>query len=123
MRGFVVSLIVFALCSCATSWEKYPMSLYSALKAETPDAIVAHQQLLEDMYMTAERANKKPPPGIAAEYAYYSWMLGKTEQAERALARERVFYPESAKFCDLLERFAASITPLELPTSGKGKVR
>ena len=117
----MISLL--ALCACQTSWQRYPMSLYAALKAETPEAISAHHALLGDLYDTSLARGRKPKAGIAAEYAYYSWMLGMPALAQQALAVERASYPESAKFCALLERYAEGITPMEGATATEGGVQ
>ena len=101
-----VSLLgVSLLGGCATSWDKYPHSLYGALRAEDTEAITAHHRLLEKIYTEAESAGKRPPAGIAAEYAYYSCKVGNPELAREALAKECEHYPESAKFVALLGRF------------------
>ena len=113
MTRMLTVALAISLCSCQTSWQKYPMSLYAALKDETPQAIASHHELLGDIYDKARTRGDKPPAGIAAEYAYYSWLLGKPTLAKEAMAVERASYPESAKFCELLERYAEGITPLQ----------
>ena len=120
MRSSVGILASLVLCACQTSWQKYPMSLYDALKEEAPQAISSHHALLADLYDKALARGANPKAGIAAEYAYYSWMLGKPALAKQALEVERSSYPESAKFCQLLERYAEGIRPIADPSSAEG---
>lgn len=108
--AFLASL---ALGSCASAWDNYPHSLYSALRSESPQAIKAHHKLLEDLCLKAEQSGKKPPAGISAEYAYYSYKVGRPDIAQAALEKERTDYPESAKFVALLERFLPQVATVE----------
>jgi hypothetical protein len=116
------TLAALLLCSCASTWNKYPHSLYSALRSETPQAIIAHHKLLERLLREAEAAGRNPPPGISAEYAYYSWKVGKPELAAPALADERTHYPQSEKFVALLERFLPSVPVID-PVDEEGRQR
>lgn len=108
------------MTSCASDWDNYPHSLYGALKNDHPRAVVLHQQLLEKIYVGSLQAGRKPPAGIAAEYAFYSWKIGKPEIAQAALAAERENYPESAQFVGLLERFLPSVEVIKIPADSTG---
>ena len=110
-----VVLATLLLGACASSWDRYPHSLYSALRADSPQAIASHQRLLEKLYSDARKADRKPPAGIAAEYAFYSWKVGKPEVVQEALAVECECYPESKKFVELLGRFLPSVPVVPIP--------
>lgn len=120
MRWTNLGLLQFCLlASCgSTAWSRYPHSLYGAMKAGTPEAVVAHHQLLASVVEEHEAAGKKPPAGIAAELAYYSHVVGKQAMVQPSLAVERKHYPQSAKFLALLERFLPSVPVLD-PNDGK----
>lgn len=112
-------LLCSLLASCgSTAWSRYPHSLYGAMKTGTPEAVVAHHQLLASVVKEHEAAGKKPPAGIAAELAYYSHVVGKQAMVQPSLALERRHYPQSEKFLALLERFLPSVPVLD-PNDGK----
>ncbi len=109
--GFFVLL----LAGCASSsWEKYPPSLYKVLREETPTAVLKHELLLERVIAESEKSGTKPPPGVAAEYAYYCWRLGKQDVAKEALRQESEHYPESRQFLGIVDRFLPSVATVEI---------
>lgn len=112
-------LVVVLLCgACSSTWDRYPMSLYAALRADNPTAIVDHQHLLRKLVDSAESSGRQPPAGIAAELAYYSWRIGDPVTAQWAIAKERQHYPQSERFLVILERFLPSLAVVDLPKEG-----
>jgi len=117
----------FTLCACllafsgcvSNAWDQYPGSLYNVLRADTPTAIGNHQHLLQRLVSSAEDAGRRPHPGICAEFAYYSWRIGKSDVALAALAKERAHYPQSEKFVAILEKFLPTVPVVEVPASRK----
>ena len=105
---------MLALAGCSSTWDKYPPSLYTALREETPVAIEKHEKLLERIITEADKSGKKPPAGIEAEYAYYSWRLGMPDKAREALRLEGVHYPESRQFLSIMDRFLPTLSTVEV---------
>ena len=96
----------FIVAGCASSdpWARYDMSLYGALKSPGEETLESHATLLREIIVSAEKKKLRPPPGICAEFAFYTARMGKTEIARKALAREVHYYPESSKFVAIVTK-------------------
>jgi len=116
----LIALVLVTTSGCVTSsWEQYPHSLYSVLKDENQQTILAHHALLGQLLEEARQNGWKPPAGIATEYAYYSVKVGRPELVEESLQVELLSYPESEAFLNVVREFfpAVEVVPLE-PSEG-----
>lgn len=109
----VVVPAALAAGGCSSAWDAYPESLYDVLKGGEPRTIAAHHELLKRIVDDAESRGARPPAGITAEYAYYSWKMGQPEVAKEALAKEVQHYPQSQQFVAILARFLPSVPVVE----------
>jgi hypothetical protein len=98
------SLMVVLVAGCADPWAEYEDSLYGALRVPGDESYAGHTELLGDVVRQFEDEDRKPPPGILAEYGFYLARLGRTDDARRYLSAEVAEYPESARFVAALTR-------------------
>ena len=110
-RPFWLIAVLFSLhfiaAGCANDpWTRYEMSLYSALKYPGQETLESHATLLREIIVSAEKKKLRPPPGICAEFAFYTAQLGKTDIARKALARE-IHYCHTLRA--ILAKFAVSV--------------
>jgi hypothetical protein len=104
MRATLSILFALYLVACASDpWSSYHGSLHDALSDGTREARSEHAEHLAAIVAAAEKAGRKPPPGIYAELAYYKARLGEPSEMSRLLAKEREAYPESEEFLGMLE--------------------
>ena len=97
--------LIFIGAGCASDpWTRYDMSLYGALKYPGEETLESHATLLREIIVSAEKKKLRPPPGICAEFAFYTARLGKIDIARKALAREVHYYPESSKFVAIVTK-------------------
>lgn len=106
-------VVVLVLCGCKSAWERYPESLYAVMREDTREAANAHFNLLVKICDDARVRGIAPPPGVAAELAYYAHRTGQSDKAPSALALELEHYPQSVTFLKVFERHLASVTPME----------
>lgn len=112
----------FLAAGCASDpWTRYEMSLYSALKYPGQETMQSHARLLKEIIVSAEEKKLRPPPGICAEFAFYTARLGKTDIARKALVREIHYYPESAKFVAVVTRMLEGPKPEPQKTEEKSE--
>lgn len=112
-RWLVYSL-PFLLAACAAppkplyQWGNYQSSLYVHLKGEDAKA-QEHVEKLEVQLQETERLKNVPPPGLHGHLALLYSKLGKSADSRRHLEAERLRFPESAAYVDLLLRNAQKI--------------
>jgi len=110
MRVALTIALALACAACSVSpWQRYPHSLYQTLREGTPESLRAHQSMLQSVVADAKATRKRPPAGIQAELAYYSWLTGQHALVEGSLESEVRDYPESQKFVAILSRFLPTL--------------
>jgi hypothetical protein len=103
---FLALVSGLALSGCASAWSEYDDSLYETLETPGPETYEAHSEILRRVIEESESGTRKPPPGVYAEYGYYLSRLGRAGEAKKYFRAEAGAYPESAVFCQILERMA-----------------
>jgi hypothetical protein len=101
----LVLLIVFISGCVQTSmyyWGNYSGTLYKYKKAPSDETLNTHIESIEKIIKESDYYNKKVPPGIYCEYAYYYMLEGNNEDAKKYFELEKKLYPESTKFVDVL---------------------
>ena len=100
----LLSLHLIAAGCVSDPWTRYETSLYSALKYPGQETMQSHAHLLREIIVSAEEKKLRPPPGICAEFAFYTARLGEADIARKALAREMHYYPEATRFVAVVAR-------------------
>lgn len=99
----LVSLCILGGCA-SNPWERYEDSLYESMRVPGPQVYEQHTDLLGEIVEYYGDRERKPPPGVLAEYGFYLARTGKADQAPRYFQAEKEAYPESAVFVTVLER-------------------
>ncbi len=102
-RSWLLVAPVFCF-GCAESWTMYEDSLYESLRVPGKESYSRHAELLGKIVEERQRAGRKPPPGVLAEYGLYLARTGRTQDAARYFRAEKEAYPESAAFVTAMER-------------------
>jgi hypothetical protein len=119
---FLALVSMLALSGCRSAWSEYDDSLYEAFRSPGPEAYKAHSELLRRVIEESESDKGIPPPGVYAEYGYYLARLGRAAEAKKYFKAEVGAYPESAAFCQVLERMVEgknALPPEDAAASGK----
>jgi hypothetical protein len=96
---------LWALASCAPHdntfyWGEYSSTLYDFKKDPSEKTLEAHKKQLLLIIEESGKKNKKAPPGVNAEYAYFLLKEGKEADGMEYLEREKTLYPESTIFIE-----------------------
>ncbi|MFT4613977.1 MAG: hypothetical protein ACI9NT_001119 [Bacteroidia bacterium] len=101
----LIALSAIFLIGCASTrhdWGNYESELYTYYKSPTPEE---QQELVNELATTFARTEKKgvsPPPGLYAEYGTFLFQEGDYPNAIQFYEKEKIAWPESAKFMDSL---------------------
>ena len=113
-----VSICILGGCA-SDPWEWYEDSLYESMRVPSADVYEQHTALLGEIVEYYGERERKPPPGVLAEYGFYLARTGKADQARGYLQAEKEAYPESAVFVTVLERSIEGRRAFQPDSTGK----
>lgn len=93
----------FGLSSCGGpkslySWHKYENASYQHSKKQTEKSEEQFVKEINKVIKKQKGIRKTVPPGIFAEYGFYLYKNGQTEEALSMLNKEIETYPESSVY-------------------------
>jgi hypothetical protein len=104
LRG-LAACCLWVLTACAHQpaslyqWGSYQDQVYRHFKGESPEQQI---QALEKDVQVTQASNKAVPPGLRAHLGMLYAETGNDSKAQENLVAEKVQYPESATYIDLL---------------------
>lgn len=96
-----IVMLLALLSACATNndiyyWGDYSETAYEYQSTPTDKTETAHINAMKEIIADAGQKNKRIPPGIYAELAYFAIKHKDYKQAKAYLEREQALFPESS---------------------------
>jgi hypothetical protein len=108
MRVILTISLILALVGCAAQkqslyqWGDYEKQVYALYNDPGKSPVEEQIAKLEEDYQKARSANKAVPPGFHAHLGYLYFQIGKSDQAVQSFQTEKLLFPESAVYMNLM---------------------